>query len=165
MIVIPLDDLAWEPKPGTVKSAYREAIGVRIDNEDGSKMYAVETVAIEIEEDLVTKQQQPHLKVPLTFKSAMWMGLGFIAVALGGAWTMYTHLDNKLESYRSGTESKIETARASLDGKISDLGKETKQQFESARLESKADNKDMAVQLQAISSSLSEINGKLSKDK
>ena len=78
---------------------------------------------------------------------------------------MYTHLDNKLETYRSGTEARIEAARASLDGKIDSLGSETRAHFEAARVESKADNATITTQLQTISNSLSELNGKVSKDK
>ncbi|KDX40702.1 hypothetical protein [Escherichia coli] len=136
-----------------------------IENHNGDTMLVAETITIDFEEEIVTSQENPHLKIPLTFKSAMWMGIGFVAVALGGAWAMYTHLDNKLETYRSGTEARIEAARASLDGKIDSLGSETRAHFEAARVESKADNATITTQLQTISNSLSELNGKVSKDK
>lgn len=141
-----------------------KAAGI-LDNQDGSHMLVAETVTIDFEEEIVTTSESPHLKIPLTFKSAMWMGIGFLAVALGGAWAMYTHLDNKLETYRSGTEARIEAARANLDGKIESLGSETRAHFEAARVESKADNAAITSQLQSISNSLSELNGKVSKDK
>ncbi|HDX6814005.1 hypothetical protein HV136_15570 [Citrobacter freundii] len=136
-----------------------------IENHNGDTMLVAETITIDFEEEIVTSQENPHLKIPLTFKSAMWMGIGFVGVALGGAWAMYTHLDNKLETYRSGTEARIEAARASLDGKIDSLGSETRAHFEAARVESKADNATITTQLQTISNSLSELNGKVSKDK
>jgi len=137
-----------------------------IENHNGSTMFVAETITIDLEEEeIVTTPEKPHLKIPLTFKSAMWMGIGFVAVALGGAWAMYTHLDNKLETYRSGTEARIEAARTSLDGKIESLGSETRSHFEAARVESKADNAAVTSQLQTISNSLSELNGKVSKDK
>ena len=139
-------------------------VGGIIENMDGSTMYFADKVTIDLEEDEEVNNQQPHLKVPLTFKSAMWMGIGFLAVALGGAWAMYTHLDNKLETYRSGTESRIESARASLDTKIDGLGTSTRASIESARIENKSDNSVITSQLQAISNKLSELNGKLSKD-
>ncbi|MFQ6288184.1 hypothetical protein ACLMPM_22735 [Yersinia enterocolitica] len=135
------------------------------ENQNGDQMYAGNAVHIALEERVVTTAKDPHLKVPLTFKAAMWMGIGFVAIALTGAWAMYTHLDNKLETYRSGTEGRIETARSGLDGKIDSLGVETRTHFESARVEAKNDNAAINSQLQAISNSLSELNGKLSKDK
>ncbi|MDI9766785.1 MULTISPECIES: hypothetical protein [Pantoea] len=139
-------------------------VGGIIENMDGSTMYFADKVTIDLEEDEEVTNQQPHLKVPLTFKSAMGLGIAFLAVALGGAWTMYTHLDNKLETYRSGTEARIESARASLDTKIDALGTSTRASIESARVENKSDNAVMTNQLQAISNKLSELNGKLSKD-
>lgn len=137
----------------------------RLENHDGGIMYVAEFITVDLEEVTVSSTNALHLKVPLTFKSAMWMGLGFVAIALTGAWAMYTHLDNKLEVYRSGTEAKIESARVGLDGKIEMLGAETRTHFESARIETKADNAALTSQLQVISNSLSELNGKLSKDK
>ncbi|HFI3106261.1 MULTISPECIES: hypothetical protein [Enterobacteriaceae] len=148
-----------------VKSKLTSHAGGMIENHNGDTMLVAETITIDFEEEIVTSQENPHLKIPLTFKSAMWMGIGFVGVALGGAWAMYTHLDNKLETYRSGTEARIEAARASLDGKIDSLGSETRAHFEAARVESKADNATITTQLQTISNSLSELNGKVSKDK
>lgn len=170
------DDFAWADMEPAKKDSPRRSKGVKIENQDGSSMFVAQVVTIEIEEEIVTTPEKPHLKIPLTFKSAMWMGIGFFTVALGGAWAMYTHLDNKLETYRSGTESrieasrvsldtKIEASRASLDGKIDNLRSATDSHFESARAEAKADNAAMTNQLQAISNSLSELNGKLVKDK
>ncbi|HEM7577681.1 hypothetical protein ACTVNX_16290 [Serratia nevei] len=137
----------------------------KLENHDGSTMYVAEFIAIDIEEVKVSDANGPHLKVPLTFKSAMWMGLGFVAIALSGAWAMYTHLDNKLETYRTGTEAKIELARSGLDSKIDALGSETRSHFESSRIEAKSDNAALSSQLKDISNSISELNGKLSKDK
>ncbi|UXY09016.1 hypothetical protein N7922_14065 [Kosakonia sp. ML.JS2a] len=152
----------------TRKSAsHHQKTGI-LENHNGDIMLVAEALTIQIEEEIVTTPEMPHLKVPLTFKSAMWLGIGFLAVALSGAWAMYAHLDNKLETYRSGTESRIEASRASLDSKIDSkvdgLRSATDAHFESARVETKADNAAITNQLQAITNSLSEINGKLSKD-
>ncbi|NWC63710.1 hypothetical protein [Cedecea sp. P7760] len=86
MNVIPWDDLAWEPKPGTVKSAYREAIGVRIDNEDGSKMYAVETVTIEIEEEQVTNKT--YVQELLHALKISWPFLALVILAVFGFFNL-----------------------------------------------------------------------------
>lgn len=133
-----------------------------IENIDGSKMYVAKFETIYLEEELVTTPEKPHIKVPLTFKSAMWLGIGFVGIALGGAWSMYTHIDNKLETYRSGTESKIESSRSSLDNKIETFRSATDAHFEAARSESKAENAVMMSQLSEVSKGIAEINGKLS---
>lgn len=165
MIGASFDDLIWDDYPPQEKRSPVRSKSAKIENQDGSTMFVAEVISIETEEEIVTNTEKPHLKIPLTFKSAMWMGIGFLTVALGGAWAMYAHLDNKLETYRSGTETKIDTARTGLDGKIDSLGSETRAHFEAARVESKADNAAITTQLQTISNSLSELNGKLSKDK
>ncbi|MBS6076118.1 MAG: hypothetical protein KIB03_14740 [Citrobacter freundii] len=176
MIATSFDDLIWDDHLPQQKRSPSGSKSAKIENQDGSTMFVAEIVTIEIEEEIVTTPESPHLKVPLTFKSAMWMGIGFLAVALGGAWAMYTHLDNKLETYRSGTESRIEASRTSLDSKIEsskvaldskidNLRSSTDAHFEAARVENKTDNAALSNQLQAITNSLSEINGKLSKDK
>lgn len=165
MITASFDDLIWDDSLPKRKHSPSRSNSANIENQDGSIMFVAEVVKVEIEEEIVTTPEAPHLKVPLTFKSAMWMGIGFLAVALGGAWAMYTHLDNKLETYRSGTESRIEASRISLDSKIDSLRSSTDANFEAARVENKTDNTALTSQLQVITNSLSEINGKLSKDK
>lgn len=142
------------------------SISGKIENQDGSIMFFARYRTINKRRSTVAvKANSAHIKVPLTFKSAMWMGIGFVAIALGGAWAMYTHLDNKLETYRSGTETKIESSRSSIESKVDALGNETRSHFDSARLEVKGDNDAIKSQLQTISNNLAELNGKLSKDK
>lgn len=146
-----------------------------IENVDGSKMYAANFETFDLEEEPMTTSEKPHIKVPLTFKAAMWLGIGFVGTALAGAWAMYTHLDNKLETYRTGTETKIESSRTSLDNKIESskitldskidsLRTATDAHFEAARSEAKADNATIMTQLTEVSKSIAELNGKLSKD-
>lgn len=176
MIGASFDDLIWDNCQPQEKRSPGRSKSAKIENQDGTTMFVAEVITIDTEEEIVTNTEKPHLKIPLTFKSAMWMGIGFLTVALGGAWAMYTHLDNKLETYRSGTEARIESSRVSLDskiessklaldGKIDSLRSSTDAHFESARTEAKSDYAAMTTQLQSISNSLSELNGKLSKDK
>ncbi len=106
-----------------------------------------------------------YLKAPLTFQSAMWLGLGFLALAYIGAWIIYSHLDNKLDTYKTVTESKIDSSRLEFDGKIDSLTAQTSAYIAATRLESKSDNAAITTQLQGISNSLSEVNGKLSLKK
>ncbi|XBS68884.1 hypothetical protein ABK905_20325 [Acerihabitans sp. KWT182] len=105
-----------------------------------------------------------YLKTPLTFQSAMWLGLGFLALAYIGAWLIYTHLEDELETYKTVTEAKIDASRLELDGKIDKLSTQTSAHLEATRLEEKTDNAAMHIQLQAMSNSLAQINGKPVKD-
>lgn len=156
------------------KAASRKQQNGILENQDGNIMFVAEAILITLEEENMDADKDPHIKIPLTFKAAMWLGLGFIGIALAGAWAMYTHLDNKLEAYRSGTETKIEASRQLLDAKIdtsskgleekiSLLGTVTNAHFEASRVETKADNAAIMSQLNEVSKNLSEINGKLSK--
>lgn len=150
----------------TGKAKQDKAITGKVDNIDGSIIYISSSYIISKRRPTMSVKTNgsQHIKVPLTFKSAMWMGISFIFIAIASAWAMYTHLDNKLETYRIGTETKIESARDAIDVKIDSFSSETRNHFEAARIEAKADNTAVNSQLQAISSSIAELNGKISKD-
>ncbi|MBW2958946.1 hypothetical protein [Hafnia paralvei] len=134
------------------KSSGKKAKRAKLENQDGSSMFVAEFVTIKYEEEQMSNQS-PHLKVPLTFKSALWLSLGVITIVIASAWTAFTYLDSKIESSRINTEAKIDA-----------LGADTRAHFESSRLEAKTDNSAINAQLQTISNSMAELNGRLSKD-
>ena len=145
------DDFIWATDEKK-KSSGKKVRRAKLENQDGSTMFVAEFVTIKYEEEQMSNQS-PHLKVPLTFKSALWLSLGVVTIVIGSAWTAFTYLDSKIESSRINTEAKIEA-----------LGTDTRAHFESSRLEAKTDNSAINTQLQSISNSIAELNGRLSKD-
>lgn len=161
-------NISFFDMPDIPKVERKEFHSVKITNRDGSILFTARTIT-KRRSIVAVKDDTSHIKVPLTFKSAVWVAtvgsLGVIAVVLGGAWTMYSHLDNKLDSYKTITEASVESSRAGLDAKIDSLGSETRAHFETSRVEAKADNAALSSQLQTISNTISELNGKMSKEK